>query len=105
MPPPLIAHVDAVELAVPILVLFYTYCHTLCMQAAKEPPSLHIYTGSPEPSFLDIAINASTKIKCASSFDLFFVLQVLNYLACFEIRKDRYEAFYIDDHVTVWHDQ
>ena len=46
------------------------------MQAAKDLASLHIYVGSIEPSFLDIAMNTSTKIKYAASFDLFFVLQV-----------------------------
>ena len=51
------------------------------MQAGKDLASLHIYIGSPEPSFPYTAMNASTKIKCAGSFDLYFVLQVLIYLA------------------------
>ena len=79
--PQLIAHAVAVELAVLILVWFFNNSNTLCMQVAKYLASLHIYKGSPEPSFLDTAISASTKIKCAGSSDLFFVLQVLIYLA------------------------
>ena len=59
--PPLIAHADAVEQAVLILVWFLIYSHTLCMQAAKDLASLHIYIGSPEPSFLDTAMSTSTK--------------------------------------------
>ena len=74
--PQLIAYADAVELAVLILVWFFINSHTLCMQAAKVLASLHIYAGSLEPSFLDTAMSASTKIKYAVSFDLFFVLQV-----------------------------
>ena len=51
------------------------------MQAPKDLLTLQIYTGSPKLSFLDTAMRASTKIKCAGSFDLFFVLQVLINLA------------------------
>ena len=54
---PLIAHCDAVELIVLILVWFFIYTHALCMQPAKDLASLHIYTGSPEPSFLDTVMN------------------------------------------------
>ena len=70
---PLIAHADAVKLAILILVLVFIYIHTLCMQSAVALASLHIYTGSPETTFLDTAMGTSTQIKCASSFDLFCV--------------------------------
>ena len=79
--PALIVHADAVESAVLILV----YIYTKCMQAAKALVSLHIYTGYHEPSFLETVI--STKIKCAGSFDLFFALLVIIYLAWFELCK------------------
>ena len=49
---PFFAHADTVELTVLILVWVFVYNHTLCLQAAKAPVSLHIYTGLPEPSFL-----------------------------------------------------
>ena len=55
------------------------------MQAATAVVSLHIYTGSPEPSFLGTGI--STKNKSAGSFDIFFVILVIIHLARFEIRK------------------
>ena len=73
--PPLTAHADAVEKAVLILVRFFIYTHTLCTCAAKDLDSLHIYTGSPEPSSLDTVMSASTEVKCAwqRSFDLLFV--------------------------------
>ena len=86
--PPLIAHADTVELAISILVWFFIFTHTLCMQAAKDLARLHIYTGSPEPSFLVTAMSACTKIKCAGSFDLFFVGQVLIYLAYLKYAKE-----------------
>ena len=54
---------------------------TLCILAAKDLASLHIYTALHEPSFHDTAMSASSKIKCAGSFDLFFVLQVFIYSA------------------------
>ena len=41
--------------------------------------SLNIYIGLSEPSFIEPAI--STKIKCADSFNLFFSLLVMIYLA------------------------
>ena len=41
--------------------------------------SLNIYIGLSEPSFVEPA--NSTKIKCAGSFDLFFALLVMIYLA------------------------
>ena len=50
------------------------------MQAVKELESLHVYTGLLEPSFLDTAMSTSIKIKCAGSFDLFFVFLVIVYL-------------------------
>ena len=55
------------------------------MQAAKTLASLHIYTGSPKHPFLRTAISA--KNKCAGSFDLFFVLLVIIYLAWLKIYK------------------
>ena len=66
--PPSIAHGDAVEQAVLILVWFLIYSHTLCMQTAKDLASLHIYTGSPEPSFFDTAMSASTKSNVLAHF-------------------------------------
>ena len=76
--PTLIAHADAKELAVLIQVWLFIYTHTLCVQAANDLTSLHIYTGPADPSFLDTAVSASTTIKCAGSFNLFFVLQAFN---------------------------
>ena len=57
------------------------------MQAAKDLARLHIYTGSPEPSFLDTAMSPSTKIKCAGSFNLFFAGQALIYLAYKNVQR------------------
>ena len=47
-------------------------------------------------------MSASTKIKCVGSFDLFFVGQVLIYLAYLTYSKDCKDVFYISDH-SVWH--
>ena len=65
--PPLIAHADAVKLVVYFFVSIFIYIHSWCMQAIKSLASLHIYTGSPGPSFLDSKVSTSTKIKCAGS--------------------------------------
>ena len=52
----LIAYADTVELTVFILVRFFVYIHTLCIQAAKDLMSLHIYTGLLKPSFLALLV-------------------------------------------------
>ena len=80
---PLTTHADAVELAILILVYFYTKSHTLCMQAAKDLSPLHMYTSMHVPSCLDTGMSASTKIKCSGSSYMFSVLQVLIYVDCF----------------------
>ena len=66
--PALIAHGDAVEQAILILVWFLIYSHTLCMQAEKDLASLHIYTGSPELSFFETAMSANTKSNVFAHF-------------------------------------
>ena len=73
---PFIAHADTIAVTVLILVQFLVFIHTLCMQAAKALVSLQITAGLHENhSFIDTV--TSTKVKCADSFDLFFVLLVI----------------------------
>ena len=86
--PQLAALTDALELYILIMVRSFINSYTLCMQAAKDLASLLIYTRSPEPSFLDTAMSASTKVKCAGSYDLFFDLEVFIYIARFKIGKE-----------------
>ena len=96
---PLTAHASHINSGLNL----HLYIYTLWMQTAKALVSLHIYKACLSSHFLTLQWVLRYQIKCAGSFDLFFVTSYNLFSLIWNIQRINRMQLYNNDHVPMWH--